>query len=107
MTNTPASPVSKFSLTPHERETIVNATDGDEVVRVWTAQRKHITKLRRNDAFTETASGYHGGTEWAEFAIPATDWNPASGAKRKRAPLTEEQRQALADRLAKSREERA
>ena len=103
MTDTPTPSLSKFSLTPYERETIVNASDGDGVVRIWTAQRKHITRMRRNDSFAETATGYHGGTEWAEFTIPASDWNPASGAKRKR-NLTDEQRQALADRLAKARE---
>ena len=103
MTDTPTPSLSKFSLTPYERETTVNASDGDGVVRIWTAQRKHITRMRRHDSFTETATGYHGGTEWAEFTIPASDWNPASGAKRKR-NLTDEQRQALADRLAKARE---
>ena len=103
MTDSPTPSLSKFSLTPYERETTVNASDGDQVVRIWTAQRKHITRMRRHDSFTETATGYHGGTEWAEFTIPASDWNPASGAKRKR-NLTDEQRQALADRLAKARE---
>ena len=105
MTDSPTPSLSKFSLTPYERETTVNASDGDQVVRIWTAQRKHITRMRRHDSFTETATGYHGGTEWAEFTIPASDWNPASGAKRKR-NLTDEQRQALADRLAKSRKEK-
>lgn len=103
MTDTPTPSLSKFSLTPYERETTVNASDGDGVVRIWTAQRKHITRMRRHGSFAETATGYHGGTEWAEFTIPASDWNPASGAKRKR-NLTDEQRQALADRLAKARE---
>ena len=103
MTDSPTPPLSKFSLTPYERETTVNASDGDQLVRIWTAQRRHITRMRRNDSFTETATGYHGGTEWAEFTIPSADWNPASGAKRKR-NLTDEQRQALADRLAKARE---
>ena len=98
-----ASPVS---LSSDERETVITVTDADPVVRIWTAQRRHITRMRKHDSFTETATGYHGGTEWAEFTIPATDWNPATGAKRKR-NLTDEQRQALADRLAKSREARS
>lgn len=98
-----ASTLHQFSFTPHERETTINASDGDESVRIWTAQRKHITKMRRHDAFTEIQSGHHGTTEWAVFEIPADQWNPATGAKRKRAPMTEEQRQALADRLARRR----
>lgn len=90
-------------LTAPERETVVNADDDASTVRIWTAQRRYITRLRRNSAFTETATGFHGSTEWAEFTIPAADWNPASGAKR-RVNLTDEQRQAAADRLRAARE---
>lgn len=99
-----ARDASPDSLSSDERETVITVTDADQSVHIWTAQRRHITRMRKHDSFTETGSGYHGTTEWAEFIIPATDWNPASGAKRKRAPLTDEQRQALADRLAKARE---
>lgn len=92
-------------LTAPERETTINASDDDGVVRIWTAQRRYITRLRKNPAFTETRSGRFGSTEWAEFTIPAENWNPASGAKR-RVSLTDEQRQAAADRLRAARAER-
>jgi hypothetical protein len=92
------------SLNAAERETTVNATDDDSLVRIWTAQRRHIGRLRRHPAFTEVASGLTEGSEWASFTIPADQWNPATGAKRK-SNLTDEQRQASAERLARARQE--
>ena len=91
-------------FSPEERETTITTSDADELVRVWTAQRKHITRLRKDSAFTQVRTGFHGTTEWAEFTIPADRWSPA-GVRRKRPPLTEEQRQAAADRLRKARGE--
>ena len=85
-----------------ERETIINMSDADETVRIWTAQRKVITKLRKNDAFTQIGAGFHDGTEWAEFTIPASRWTPSGGVKRV-LHLTEEQRAARAERFALAR----
>lgn len=82
-----------------ERETVVNATDDDEVVRIWTAQRRFITKLRRHPRITELRTGFVDGTEWAEFTVPSDQWNPVSGVKRV-STLTDEQKQASAERLA-------
>ena len=72
--------------------------DADDVVRIWTAQRRYLGRLRRHPSYTEVKSGTHGGTEWAEFTIPASEWNPATGAKRK-VTMTDEQRAASAARL--------
>lgn len=80
-----------------ERETIVNASDGDDLVRIWTAQRRYITKMRNDSRFTETASGVHETTEWAEFTIEARSWSPL-GVKR-RVSLTEQQRNEARNRL--------
>ena len=91
------------NLNAFERETVVNASDGDEAVRIWTAQRRYITRLRRHPGVTEVASGMHGSTPWAEFTIPAKLWNPVSGIKARRKQMTEEQRAAAAQRLAKAR----
>ena len=90
------------NLTAPERETTVATTDDDPEVRIWTAQRRHITRLRKHPAFTEVRQGWHGTMEWAEFTIPADKWNPASGAKRTR-NMTDEQKQAAATRLAAAR----
>lgn len=91
--------VDRFSA--EERETIITASDASHVVLVWTAQRAVINKLRRHPAFTEVATGFHGSSEWSQFTTPAGDWNPATGAKRRRT-LTPEQREALADQARKN-----
>lgn len=82
--------------TPTERETTINASDGDSLVTIYTHQRHYIAKLRANPKFTETRSGTFDGCEFAEFTIPASQWNPATGAKRT-ITLTDEQRQKAAD----------
>lgn len=91
-----------MALTAPERETTIISTDGDDLVTIETAQRRHITRLRKNPAFAEVATGTYEGSEWARFTIPARDWSPATGAKRKR-NLTDEQREELRQRFAKSR----
>lgn len=58
------------SLSAPERETVINMDDESELVMIFTAQRRIITKLRANSAFTEVRSGTHGGSLWAEFTIP-------------------------------------
>lgn len=88
-----------MALNAYERETTINASDGDDVVRIWTAQRTVITRLRRDKRFTETGSGKDfDGSAWAEFTISADQWNPATGAKRS-LNLTEEQRAVRAERM--------
>ena len=94
-----------MALTAPERETTIISTDGDDLVTIETAQRRYLTRLRKNPSFLEVATGTYEGTEWARFTIPARDWNPASGAKRKRS-LTDEQRGELRDRLANARTHR-
>ena len=91
-----------MALTAPERETTVISTDGDDLVTVETAQRRYLTRLRKSARFLEVAQGEFEGSEWARFTIPASEWNPATGAKRKR-NLTAVQRQELADRLARAR----
>jgi hypothetical protein len=87
---------------PEERETVVNTSDGDDEVRIWTAQRPYITRLRRNPKFVETKSGRWDGTEWAEFVIARAQWSPDSGAKQVR-NLSSDQKSALAERMRQAR----
>jgi hypothetical protein len=63
-----------------QRRTLIVANDAEEEVRVWTVQDQYLGQLRHNANFTEIKSGYIGNAEWAEFVIPAVDWNPATGA---------------------------
>ena len=75
------------ALTAPERETIVNMTDADDTVRIWTCQRTVLTALRRKpEHFTEVGSGYYGTTPWAEFTTVTDRWNLATGARRKGTP---------------------
>jgi hypothetical protein len=85
-----------------ERETTVNASDGDDVVRIWTAQRRFITQLRKHPKATETRSGVVDSSIWAEFIVDANDWSPVSGVKRT-VVLSDEQRRALSERGARTR----
>lgn len=85
------------SLTAAERETTVTTSDDAEFVLIWTAQARHITRLRKDAAFEEVASGLFGTSEWAEFRIAADRWSPA-GVKRAR-KMTEAQKASAAQRL--------
>lgn len=87
------------SVSAAERETTVTACDEDDLVRIWSAQRRFITKMRKDPLFIEVKSGFHGTSEWAEFTIPADRWSPV-GIKRTRGGATREQREAAALRLA-------
>lgn len=89
------------SLTAEERETSIWTTDADELVHIWTAQKRYITRMRKNPAFTEVDTGYYGTTEWANFTIPVDRWSPV-GVKRQ-ISLSSEQRIRAAERLSEVR----
>lgn len=95
-----------MSLTAHERETTINLSDGDDVVRIWTAQLPVIRRFRANQHATEIKTGFHEGSEWSEFTIPADKWFPWSGFKRT-VNMTEERKLAQAEQLAAMRAARA
>lgn len=86
-----------------EQETTVTTYQGAPDVRIYTAQRKHITRLRKHPLATETRSGFYEGSEWAEFTVPESKWNPVSGIKRATS-MTPEQKLAASERLRKVRE---
>jgi hypothetical protein len=92
-----------MSLNAYERETVANTSDGDPVVNIWTAQAKFINRLKKHPRATLVREGTEDGTAWAEFTVPSNQWSPLSGIKRVSAPLSEERKQALRDRLNASR----
>lgn len=94
-----------MSLTAPERETVITATDEDPVVKIYTIQRKYITALKKKCPEYLHKEGMYGTTSWAEFHLPADKWSPASGVKRTRT-MTDEQRRAVGERLAKGRRAR-
>ena len=74
--------------------TIHSKRSREDLVRITTAQRTVITKLRRKpEIFTETASGHFGATEWAEFTCPKDRFNLGAAARPKR-EISEAQREA-------------
>lgn len=89
--------MSITSLSADERETTIVACDGGEFVRIDSSRRKDITALRRRQNVTEVAAGFHGGTEWARFLVPAHLFDVARGVRIPRT-LIDEQREAIADR---------
>lgn len=84
-------------MNAEERETTICACDADATVHIWSAQRRYITRMRKDPAFTEVASGVFEGTEWAEFSVPADRWSPA-GVKRTR-KMSENQKEQARSRL--------
>jgi hypothetical protein len=91
-----------MSLTDYERETIVNMNDGESTARIYTAQRRLITRLKNNPAAVLVDEGTHEGSAWARFTIPAELVSFRS--VRIKRELTDEQRQAAAERLRRGRE---
>lgn len=90
-----------MSLTPGERETVINYNDGEDIAYIYTAQRKVITRLRRNVAAELVEEGEFEGSVWARFRLPARLVSF-------RAPriMSEEQRAAAGVRLAAARRTR-
>ena len=86
----------------YESETTRSLSDGDPLVRIWSARRKDITTLRKKpEVFTEVASGNDGSHDWAEFTCPVERFNIAAAARPKsQRTYTQEQREAMAKRLA-------
>lgn len=90
-----------LTLTPYERETVVNMNDEDDFAIISTYQRPLITRLRKNPAAEETTSPAMARYGGASFTLPArlvTIRSPRV--------LSERQRTALAANAAKAREGR-
>lgn len=87
----------------YERETTVTGTEADDMLQVWSCRRRHITAMRKHPAFTEVETGTIPGTttEYAKFTIADSDWNPASGGRRKR-EISDKRRAELSARARKN-----
>jgi hypothetical protein len=91
-----------MSLTDYERETIINMNDGEPIARIYTAQRRVITRLKNNPAAVLVDEGTHEGSVWARFTIPAELVSFRS--VRRQVELTDEQRQARSEAMRELRE---
>lgn len=99
METRPETDATPTGVPYHERETTITGTDADDTIHIWSCRRRHITAMRKHPAFTETETGTIPGTttEFARFTIADSDWNPATGGRRRR-EMTDEQRKELSDR---------
>lgn len=84
-----------MSMNAFERETIIRFSDGDELVCVWTAQRRIINMIEKDGRYTITGRGEHEGTQFLSATLPIEQWSNKFGAKRK---VSEEQREAMRER---------
>ena len=86
-----------------EQETTVSGGRDDDVVHIYTSNVVHLRKLRKDARFTEI----HGDEEQGFFTVRVDLFDPIRGLRRKRAPMTEEQRAEASARLAAARKARA
>ena len=74
-----------------ERETTITLSDGDTLVRIWSARRKDITRMRKKpEIFTEIRAWNDGVNGNAEFTVPRDRFNLGAAARPKR-DLSEKQ----------------
>lgn len=85
-----------------EQETTVVAGRTDSYVEIYTTNTVHLKKLRADSRVAEIK----GEEDWATFRIPSGMYDPISGFKRQRRQMSEEERAAAADNLAKARAKR-
>lgn len=93
-----------MSLIAYERETVVTVNDSEDVVRLYTAQRPVIRRIQADPRWTVVETGEYGGSPYIWATCPKSTWNPLSGMKKRRAPMTDEQKQQAAARLKAARE---
>lgn len=87
--------------TTAEMETTVVYDHAAQTYRVWSSYRPHISRFKRDTRATLTGEG----EDWASFEIPAEDYD-IRNAFRRRVSMSDEQKQAAADRLRAAREGR-
>ncbi len=85
-----------------ERETTITSTDDSDTIIIWTAQHRFINRMHKHPGFKLVRSGVYEGSPWAEFSIPADQWNPLTGVKRQ-SHMSPEQKSAAGARLLANR----
>ena len=80
-----------------EQEIVVATTAVDDLVYIYTTIPKYQRKLVARGATLVSEGNY---------TLPKAAFDPLGGFKRKSKPMTEEQRQAAAERLRKAREQK-
>ena len=86
----------------NEQETNVTYSAADSIIRVWTCIPKDIRAFEKRGAPKVESGVYNDGSPWAIFEFPADRLNIAMAYKPER-NLSDEQRAAAAERMAKAR----
>lgn len=82
-----------------ERETIVNYSDADEAVMIFTCIRPDISALRKRAGVTLVAEGtYRDGSPWARFEIPRESFDLCRAVKPELSEAQRKQRSEAAKR---------
>lgn len=89
----------------NEQETTLTAVRNDPWVYVWTNDLRMVRRLAKRgyEPLETPKEGEWGG----HYKLPSADFDPLSGFKRKSRPLTDDERSAAAERLARYRAEKA
>jgi len=85
-----------------EQETTVTAGRDDEYVHIWTNDPTSVTILEKSSRVVKDSTDSEGVGGF--YRIRRTDFHPLKGFKRRSKPMTPEQREAAAARLAAARE---
>lgn len=87
-------------MTLDEQETIVNHTRTDSTVAIFTTNPAHMRRIRKDDRFTITREHCEDGViVGLDATIPADQFNPLGGVKRRSKPLTDAQRAERAEAM--------
>lgn len=97
-----------MALTKYEQETTVTMNREESTVRIFTANPKHIRAFQRDDRFTTLTSmcDDEGEVVGITGTIATDDYDPLTGFKRRRKPMTEDEKQVLRDRFANALEKK-
>lgn len=85
-----------------ESETTVTGIQADRCYYIGSNRQKHISRLNR-EVEAGRAELLSNENEWAQYRVHEKNFDPLTGFKRQ-VNMSDEQRQAAAERLAKARE---
>lgn len=88
-----------------ESETTVSGIQADRCYYIGSNRQKHITRLNR-EVEAGRAELISTDGEWSQYRVSEKNFDPLTGFKRQ-VTMTDEQRKAAGERLAKIREARA
>ena len=93
--------MAKYEYTKYERETVINFNEEEKTASVYTLHKPLIRKLKKYAEERDDITIQIDGEEHAQFIVPKT-WIKVSPPRT--VNYTEEQKQAIAERLKKAKD---